>query len=46
MLAEMFRAVTEKGTTAEDGKKSVSAFGAFSISAAARVGTGNIAGVA
>lgn len=46
MLPEMFRAVTEKGTTAEDGKKSVSAFGAFSISAAARVGTGNIAGVA
>lgn len=46
MLPEMFRSVTEKGATAEDGKKSVSAFGAFSISAAARVGTGNIAGVA
>ncbi|WP_410870969.1 alanine/glycine:cation symporter family protein [Nocardia sp. A7] len=46
MLPEMFRVVTEKGPTASDGKKSVSAFGAFSISAAARVGTGNIAGVA
>ncbi|MFF2085106.1 alanine/glycine:cation symporter family protein [Nocardia sp. NPDC058176] len=46
MLPEMFRAVAEKGQVAEDGKKSVSAFGAFSISAAARVGTGNIAGVA
>ncbi|MFD6219572.1 alanine/glycine:cation symporter family protein [Nocardia asteroides] len=46
MLPEMLRAVTEKGQVAEDGKKSVSAFGAFSISAAARVGTGNIAGVA
>lgn len=46
MLPEMFRTVTEKGKTAADGKKSVSAFGAFSISAAARVGTGNIAGVA
>ncbi|MFC4126069.1 alanine/glycine:cation symporter family protein [Nocardia rhizosphaerae] len=46
MLPEMFRAVAEKGKPAADGKRSVSAFGAFSISAAARVGTGNIAGVA
>ncbi|NKX87806.1 alanine/glycine:cation symporter family protein [Nocardia coubleae] len=45
-LPEMFRVVAEKGTPAADGKRSVSAFGAFSISAAARVGTGNIAGVA
>ncbi|MFC4375894.1 alanine/glycine:cation symporter family protein [Nocardia halotolerans] len=46
MLPEMFRSVSEKGQTGPDGKRSVSAFGAFSISAAARVGTGNIAGVA
>lgn len=46
MLPEMLRVVAEKGRPAADGKKSVSAFGAFSISAAARVGTGNIAGVA
>ncbi|MBW0275616.1 sodium:alanine symporter [Nocardia sp. MH4] len=46
MLPEMLRVVAEKGQPAADGKKSVSAFGAFSISAAARVGTGNIAGVA
>ncbi|MFF0545608.1 alanine/glycine:cation symporter family protein [Nocardia thailandica] len=45
-LPEMFRVVTEKGEPAADGGTSVSAFGAFTISAAARVGTGNIAGVA
>ncbi|WP_329812549.1 alanine:cation symporter family protein, partial [Streptomyces sp. GSL17-113] len=31
---------------APDGRKQVSSFGAFTISAAARVGTGNVAGVA
>ncbi|MEE1929656.1 alanine/glycine:cation symporter family protein [Streptomyces sp. TRM 70351] len=48
LLPEMFRVLKDKtpqGPT-KDGGKSVSSFGAFTISAAARVGTGNIAGVA
>ncbi|MFG3254451.1 alanine/glycine:cation symporter family protein [Streptomyces sp. NPDC048172] len=46
MLPEMIRVLGDKAETGPDGRKQVSAFGAFTISAAARVGTGNIAGVA
>ncbi|MCM2675022.1 alanine/glycine:cation symporter family protein [Alkalicoccobacillus plakortidis] len=42
MFPEMFRVITEKSET----EKGVSAFQAFSISAASRVGAANIAGVA
>lgn len=45
-LPEMFRVIFEKPETLEDGKKGISSFQAFAISAASRVGTGNIAGVA
>lgn len=45
-LPEMFRVIGEKPETLEDGKKGISSFQAFAISAASRVGTGNIAGVA
>ncbi len=45
-LPEMFRIIFEKPETLEDGKKGISSFQAFAISAASRVGTGNIAGVA
>lgn len=44
MIPDMFRAVTEKPHI--KGTKDISAFQAFSISAASRVGTGNIVGVA
>ncbi|WP_392449835.1 alanine/glycine:cation symporter family protein [Staphylococcus massiliensis] len=43
---EMFRALTEKPETLDTGKKGISPFQAFAISAGSRVGTGNIAGVA
>ncbi|MCT2589124.1 alanine:cation symporter family protein [Streptomyces sp. N2-109] len=46
LLPEMLRLLTEKKRPEDDDAKSVSSFGAFTISAAARVGTGNIAGVA
>ncbi|MCX5198703.1 alanine:cation symporter family protein [Streptomyces sp. NBC_00249] len=46
LLPEMLRVVKEKTPPRADGRKAVSSFGAFTISAAARVGTGNIAGVA
>ena len=46
LLPEMFRSLRSKAEVAEDGGKSVSSFQAFAISAAARIGTGNIAGVA
>ncbi|GAB3480586.1 alanine/glycine:cation symporter family protein [Nocardiopsis coralliicola] len=47
LVPEMFRAIKERpGHTAEDGGKPISAFEAFAVSAAARIGTGNIAGVA
>ncbi|MET8750037.1 alanine/glycine:cation symporter family protein [Streptomyces sp. NPDC004667] len=46
LLPEMFRVVGEKTPPRADGREQVSSFGAFTISAAARVGTGNIAGVA
>ncbi|MEB7656681.1 alanine:cation symporter family protein [Mammaliicoccus vitulinus] len=45
-LPEMFRVIFEKAETLEDGRKGISSFQAFAISAASRVGTGNIAGVA
>ncbi|SLM94660.1 alanine/glycine:cation symporter family protein [Brevibacterium yomogidense] len=49
MLPAMFRSITEKPQSDEGAKhdtKSLSAFQAFVISAAARVGTGNVSGVA
>ncbi len=46
MIPEMIRSLFGQAETAEDGKKAVSSFQAFAISAAARIGTGNIAGVA
>jgi alanine or glycine:cation symporter, AGCS family len=47
LLPEMLRVLRKTGPDAgRSGRKSVSAFGAFSISAAARIGTGNVAGVA
>ncbi|WP_200904971.1 alanine/glycine:cation symporter family protein [Planococcus glaciei] len=42
LFGEMFRVITEK----KDGDDGVSAFQAFTISTASRVGTGNITGVA
>lgn len=46
MIPEMFRTLTDKTPRGEGGKtQSVSAFQAFTISAASRVGVGNIAGV-
>ncbi|WP_137724263.1 alanine/glycine:cation symporter family protein [Prescottella subtropica] len=46
LLPDMLRSVVEGAETLPDGSKGISAFKAFSISAASRVGTGNIAGVA
>jgi alanine or glycine:cation symporter, AGCS family len=46
LLPDMIRNLRSKPENAPDGKKAISSFQAFSISAAARVGTGNIAGVA
>ncbi len=45
-LPEMFRAIGEKPSDISKGVKGISSFKAFTISAASRVGTGNIAGVA
>ena len=46
-IKEMFRLISEKPKVGKDGEqKGVSAFQAFTISAASRVGTGTIAGVA
>lgn len=45
-FGEMFRILGDKALISTDGKKGLSSFQAFSISAASRVGTGNIAGVA
>ncbi|MBF0710716.1 MULTISPECIES: sodium:alanine symporter family protein [unclassified Gemella] len=46
-IKEMFKLILEKPATNKDGsQKGISAFQAFTISAASRVGTGNIAGVA
>lgn len=46
MFPEMLRTITEKPSDIEEGNKGISAFRAFTISAASRVGTGNVAGVA
>lgn len=45
LFPEMFRVLTDKATI-DGGKKGISSFQAFTISAASRIGTGNIAGVA
>lgn len=46
LLPEMLRTLFGKPAVTPDGGESISSFQAFSISAASRVGTGNIAGVA
>ena len=46
MIPEMLRVVREPSRPDAEGKKQISSFRAFTISAASRVGTGNIAGVA
>ncbi|SER40130.1 alanine/glycine:cation symporter family protein [Corynebacterium cystitidis] len=46
MLPDMFKAIIEKPGGAEKSAGGISAFKAFTISAASRVGTGNVAGVA
>jgi alanine or glycine:cation symporter, AGCS family len=46
LVPEMFRSLLSKPEAAPDGKKAISAFQAFAVAAAARVGTGNIVGVA
>ncbi|WP_068158753.1 alanine/glycine:cation symporter family protein [Rhodococcus phenolicus] len=46
LIPDMLRSIVEKPRTLPDGEKGISAFRAFSISAASRVGTGNVAGVA
>ena len=45
-FGEMFRLLGDKALTTKGGKKGISSFQAFTISAASRVGTGNLAGVA
>lgn len=46
-IPDMFRSITDKATRDENGRtRSLSAFQTFTITASARVGTGNIAGVA
>ncbi|WP_102275622.1 alanine/glycine:cation symporter family protein [Cytobacillus massiliigabonensis] len=45
-FGEMFRILGDKSMVTADGKRGISSFQAFCISAASRVGTGNIAGVA
>ncbi|RPF57946.1 alanine/glycine:cation symporter family protein [Abyssicoccus albus] len=45
-LKQMFDVLGDKAELLPNGKKGISSFQAFAISAAARVGTGNIAGVA
>ena len=46
LLKDGFKAMLEKGSKDENGKKKVSSFQALMISTASRVGTGNIAGIA
>ncbi|WP_017559051.1 alanine/glycine:cation symporter family protein [Nocardiopsis baichengensis] len=46
LVPDMVRQLRGDPETAPDGKKAISPFQAFSISAAARIGTGNIVGVA
>lgn len=45
MIPEMFRSLKEKPSKNSDGEEDISAFKAFTISAASRVGTGNVIGV-
>lgn len=45
-IKQMFTVLKDKPETLPDGTKGISAFKAFTISAASRVGTGNVAGVA
>ena len=45
LIGQMFRGLAEQPGTLPDGQKNISAFQAFAVSAAARVGTGNIVGV-
>lgn len=44
-IPEMFRVIFDKRSINASGKKGTSSFQAFAISAASRVGTGNLAGV-
>lgn len=46
LIKEMLKLITEAAPTDQSGKKGISSFQAFTISAASRIGTGNIAGVA
>ncbi len=46
MIPEMFRNVMEKSGDGKNDAEGISSFKAFTISAASRVGTGNVAGVA
>jgi AGCS family alanine or glycine:cation symporter len=45
-LGEMFRILGDKRMVSTEGKRGISSFQAFTISAASRIGTGNMAGVA
>nr|WP_106781306.1 alanine/glycine:cation symporter family protein [Lysinibacillus timonensis] len=46
LIRDMFKLLTEKAPENKSGIKGISSFQAFTISAASRIGTGNIAGVA
>ena len=46
LFGEMFRILGDKTMISNEGKRGLSSFQAFTISAASRVGTGNLAGVA
>lgn len=46
LLPEMFRVIGESAGRDSAGEKQISSFRAFCVSAASRVGTGNIAGIA
>ena len=46
MIGEMFRLLTDSSVKPKGNKKHISSFQAFAVSMAARVGTGNLAGVA
>lgn len=46
MIPEMFRSVVDRGGEVKSDAEGISSFKAFTISAASRVGTGNVAGVA
>ncbi|WP_159941961.1 MULTISPECIES: sodium:alanine symporter family protein [unclassified Nocardiopsis] len=46
LLPEMFRVIRSAPGIAPDGRREISSFQAFAVSAASRVGTGNIVGVA